>query len=155
MPSSRIRMAGAALAAATLGLALPGPTLGDPWKGESGHGDGRHRLGGFEQEWKPGEYEWRAGDCKYEFKQDGGGFKEEYKCDGRPGLAALPPERFVPRGRVRQERGAVFVLGPEAPPAREGRYCRGYQKRVTVGGRVERAYGTACRRPDGSWELID
>jgi len=33
-----------------------------------------------------------------------------------------------------------------------GRYCREYTTSVTISGREETAYGTACRRPDGSWE---
>lgn len=36
----------------------------------------------------------------------------------------------------------------------EGRYCREYQTDVVIAGRVERAYGTACRLPDGSWEKV-
>ena len=35
-----------------------------------------------------------------------------------------------------------------------GRYCREYQQTVTVGGKDESAYGTACQQPDGSWEII-
>lgn len=35
-----------------------------------------------------------------------------------------------------------------------GRYCREYQQTITVGGQQESAYGTACRQPDGSWEII-
>jgi len=35
-----------------------------------------------------------------------------------------------------------------------GRYCREFQQQVTIGGRVEDAYGTACRQPDGSWEIV-
>jgi len=34
-----------------------------------------------------------------------------------------------------------------------GAYCREYQKTVTVGGKTEQAYGTACRQPDGSWKV--
>ncbi|MSO70193.1 MAG: hypothetical protein EXQ98_07975 [Alphaproteobacteria bacterium] len=34
-----------------------------------------------------------------------------------------------------------------------GRLCREYQKTVTIGGRQEDAYGTACRNADGSWSL--
>ena len=33
-----------------------------------------------------------------------------------------------------------------------GRYCREYTTTIVVGGRTERAYGTACRQPDGSWQ---
>lgn len=36
-----------------------------------------------------------------------------------------------------------------------GNYCREYQTTVTVGGKTEQAYGTACRQPDGSWKVIN
>jgi surface antigen len=35
-----------------------------------------------------------------------------------------------------------------------GRYCREYQQTVVVGGKQQSAYGTACRQPDGSWEVV-
>lgn len=35
-----------------------------------------------------------------------------------------------------------------------GRYCREYQQKIYVGGKEESAYGTACREPDGSWEIV-
>lgn len=35
-----------------------------------------------------------------------------------------------------------------------GQSCREYQQSVTVGGRTEMAYGTACRQPDGSWKIV-
>ena len=34
-----------------------------------------------------------------------------------------------------------------------GRYCREFQQQVTIGGRTQSAYGTACRQPDGSWQI--
>lgn len=36
-----------------------------------------------------------------------------------------------------------------------GRYCREYQQTVTVGGKQSQGYGTACRQPDGSWEIVN
>jgi len=36
-----------------------------------------------------------------------------------------------------------------------GEYCREFQHAVTVGGRTERAYGTACRQPDGTWRITN
>jgi surface antigen len=30
-----------------------------------------------------------------------------------------------------------------------------YQQTVTVGGKTEQAYGTACRQPDGSWKIVN
>lgn len=35
-----------------------------------------------------------------------------------------------------------------------GGYCREYQTTVTIDGRSERGYGTACRQPDGSWAIV-
>lgn len=35
-----------------------------------------------------------------------------------------------------------------------GRYCREYTTISTVGGKPQRIYGTACRQPDGSWQLV-
>ena len=34
-----------------------------------------------------------------------------------------------------------------------GEYCREFQQTVTIGGETEEAYGIACQRPDGSWEM--
>ncbi len=36
----------------------------------------------------------------------------------------------------------------------QGEYCREYQQEVTISGKSESAYGTACRNPDGSWRFI-
>ena len=35
-----------------------------------------------------------------------------------------------------------------------GEYCREYQQTVDIGGQKQRAYGTACRQPDGSWMIV-
>ncbi len=35
-----------------------------------------------------------------------------------------------------------------------GRYCREYTQTVMIGGQEHDAYGRACRRPDGSWEIV-
>ena len=35
-----------------------------------------------------------------------------------------------------------------------GNYCREYQTEIIVGGEVQEGYGTACRREDGSWEIV-
>ena len=36
----------------------------------------------------------------------------------------------------------------------DGTYCREFTQTVTIGNRTEEAYGTACRQPDGSWQII-
>lgn len=35
-----------------------------------------------------------------------------------------------------------------------GTYCREFQQTISVGGKTEQAYGTACRQPDGTWRIV-
>lgn len=39
--------------------------------------------------------------------------------------------------------------------APNGQYCREYQSGVTVAGRVQPGYGTACLMPDGAWRVVN
>jgi hypothetical protein len=34
------------------------------------------------------------------------------------------------------------------------RYCREFRQEITIDGRNEQAYGTACQMPDGDWQLV-
>lgn len=44
---------------------------------------------------------------------------------------------------------------PSAPyQTNEGQYCREFTQKITVGGKTESGYGTACRQPDGSWQIV-
>ena len=36
----------------------------------------------------------------------------------------------------------------------DGRYCREYVTTAQVAGKRQQVYGTACRQPDGSWEIV-
>ena len=36
-----------------------------------------------------------------------------------------------------------------------GQYCREYQQNLTIDGKPQRSYGTACRQPDGSWKIVN
>ncbi len=36
-----------------------------------------------------------------------------------------------------------------------GQNCREYQQTIVVGGKSEQAHGTACRQPDGSWQVVN
>lgn len=36
-----------------------------------------------------------------------------------------------------------------------GSNCREYQTTVTVSGKQEKAYGNACRQPDGTWKVVN
>jgi surface antigen len=34
-------------------------------------------------------------------------------------------------------------------------YCREFQHKAKIGGRIEEIYGTACRDPNGGWQVIN
>ena len=43
----------------------------------------------------------------------------------------------------------VTTLVVDTPPA-----CQEYTKLVTIGGETQTIYGTACRQPDGTWDIV-
>jgi surface antigen len=47
----------------------------------------------------------------------------------------------------------VTFVPTETYQRNSGQYCREYRTEVEVGNRIEEAYGTACRQPDGSWQI--
>ena len=48
--------------------------------------------------------------------------------------------------------GSVTTTRIGTSPA--GLPCREFQQNVTVGGRTEQAYGTACLQSDGAWKVV-
>jgi hypothetical protein len=50
-------------------------------------------------------------------------------------------------------RGSVVAVRDGQTP--DGRQCREFQQNVTISGRDEEAYGTACMQPDGSWQVVN
>jgi surface antigen len=36
----------------------------------------------------------------------------------------------------------------------DGRYCREFSQTINIGQRREEATGTACRNPDGTWQIV-
>ena len=56
---------------------------------------------------------------------------------------------------VNPDTGSHVTFVPTETYQRDnGQYCREYQTTVTVGGKEQQAYGTACRQPDGSWKIV-
>ncbi len=46
------------------------------------------------------------------------------------------------------------VVATREGTSTSGRYCREFLQEVSIGGRTEQAYGTACLQPDGAWEVV-
>jgi len=36
----------------------------------------------------------------------------------------------------------------------QGAYCREFQQTIVVGGQRQQGFGTACRQPDGTWQIV-
>lgn len=51
--------------------------------------------------------------------------------------------------------GNYGTVTPQRAYQSNNSYCREYTQTINVGGQSERAYGTACRQPDGSWQIVN
>ena len=47
----------------------------------------------------------------------------------------------------------IVQPGRDGTNTATGAYCREFQTTIVVDGISEQAYGTACRQPDGTWEI--
>lgn len=51
--------------------------------------------------------------------------------------------------------GANYEVVPTRNVTIEGNeYCREYRTVANIGGKKQQVYGTACRKPDGSWQAV-
>lgn len=48
----------------------------------------------------------------------------------------------------------ISVMPSRTYQSPSGEYCREYQSDVIVGGEKQKAFGTACRQPDGQWKIV-
>jgi surface antigen len=52
--------------------------------------------------------------------------------------------------------GASYNVEPVKNVIYEGnKYCREYRSIANVAGKKQQVYGTACRQPDGSWQVVN
>ena len=65
------------------------------------------------------------------------------------GRAGQPVEWHNP------DSGNYGTVVPQRAYEQNNTYCREYSQNIVVGGKSERAYGTACRQPDGSWQIVN
>ena len=82
-----------------------------------------------------------------------------YTWPYRPPIYRYPYYRghvgyYVPPRPVVVVRPPVTLAQP-IPSVAERRTCREYQTTVIIDGREQRAYGTACLMPDGSWQRAE
>jgi surface antigen len=51
--------------------------------------------------------------------------------------------------------GSYGTVTPVETYETAGGYCREFQHKAKIGGRNEQVYGTACRGPDGQWQVVN
>lgn len=51
--------------------------------------------------------------------------------------------------------GAHGTITPTRTYESNGEYCREFNQTISVGGKTQKGYGTACRQPDGSWQIVN
>ena len=79
---------------------------------------------------------------------------------GYPYYGYYPPRTVVVERPVYYSAPPAYSPPPGGTTLREGRdsagnYCREYQSNTTIDGRPVPTYGTACLRPDGSWQIVN
>ena len=55
---------------------------------------------------------------------------------------------------VNPDSGNSGSFTPTRTHTMSGRYCREYTQEIIIGGQKQTSYGTACRQPDGNWEIV-
>ena len=61
----------------------------------------------------------------------------------------------VPSTWINPDTGYQYVMTPTNTYSGAAGPCREYTMDATIGGRTEQVYGTACRQPDGSWQIAN
>lgn len=98
------------------------------------------------------------------FRYGSGPWHEHPRYRHERRVIVVPPPRVVYVAPPE----VVYMPAPQpaAPPvpataaspvyqAADGRYCREYQATITVEGRPQASFGTACLQPDGSWRIVN
>lgn len=75
----------------------------------------------------------------------------DYACAGQI-LEYAPNNRAIVWQNP--QTGGSYRMVPTNAYQADGRYCREYTSTATVAGRTQQIYGTACRQPDGSWQIV-
>lgn len=148
-------------AAALMALIAAGSAHADPRHGGPGHGHGPNGP-------RPTFSSSHHNHSNLYFSYSSGSSFYRPGWGPRPYYAYRPYPYYYPAYPVVNET-VVYQTVPAAPlpqsslpvyddqvasDEEDGRYCREYQRPVTVGGVAQAGYGRACLQPDGSWEIV-
>ena len=76
-----------------------------------------------------------------------------YKQTQQKALESTPAGQPLPWSNPQSgNSGTITPAAPYQNP--NGQYCREFTNKINVGGQTQTGYGTACRQPDGSWQIV-
>lgn len=78
-----------------------------------------------------------------------------YAERAKSSAAAVPVGQTVAWNNPNSGNSGTVTAVRDGTNTQTGAYCREYRTTVDVGGSTQEAYGTSCRQPDGSWQIIN
>ena len=78
-----------------------------------------------------------------------------YADQARSRASAAPVGQTIAWSNPDSGHGGTVTAVRDGTDVRTGAYCREYRTTVDVGGQTQTAYGTGCRQPDGTWQIVN
>ncbi len=78
-----------------------------------------------------------------------------YADQARSQAQASPVGQTIAWSNPDSGHGGTVTAVRDGTEVRTGAYCREYRTTVDVGGQTQTAYGTGCRQPDGTWQIVN
>jgi hypothetical protein len=128
---------GLGVAAAVAVFVLVLSAVGGPARAGGGH---RHDGGGF---------------FSFEYSSPAYGYYEPYPYAPAYAYPPVyePPYGSYDDGPMYYDDDSYEYSSPDRSSSDS--YCREFQTSIVIDGRAERAFGTACLQPDGSWAVVN
>lgn len=78
----------------------------------------------------------------------------QYNSTSQRALETAQPGQSLPWKN--SQSGNSGTITPSKPyKANDGRYCREFTQKIVVAGKTQQGHGTACREPDGTWQIVE
>ena len=77
-----------------------------------------------------------------------------YQATQQKALETAQPGQSLPWNNPQSGHSGTVTVKNYYQDNSTGQYCREFTNKINVGGKTETGYGTACRQPDGSWQIV-
>ena len=76
-----------------------------------------------------------------------------YNQTSQRALETAQPGQSLPWSNPQSGNSGSFTPSNYYQDQSTGQYCREYTQTIVVGGKKQQGHGTACRMPDGTWQI--